>query len=92
MNFDFKEDYILENEAVRLEPLKISDYDILIHYSENEPEIWEYNAGGANGKENLKNIFLMPFYNENRKKNTHLLFWTKSLTTMLEALVFTVYF
>jgi RimJ/RimL family protein N-acetyltransferase len=54
MNFDFKENYILENEFVRLEPLKLSDFDVLLNYSENEPEIWEFNSGGANGKENLE--------------------------------------
>lgn len=54
MNFDFKKDYVLENEFVRLEPLKSSDYKVLLNYSENEPEIWEFNSGGANGKENLE--------------------------------------
>jgi RimJ/RimL family protein N-acetyltransferase len=54
MNFDLKKDYVLENEFVRLEPLKYSDYDVLLNYSENEPEIWEFNSGGANGKENLE--------------------------------------
>lgn len=54
MNFDFKENYILENETVRLKPLKTSDFDVLLPYSENEPEIWEFNAGGANGKDNLE--------------------------------------
>lgn len=54
MNFDFKEDYILENDFVRLEPLKSSDFDFLLPYSENEPDIWEFNAGGANGKANLE--------------------------------------
>lgn len=53
MKFDFKENYILENELVRLEPLKLSDFSILLPYSENEPKIWEYNSGGADGKENL---------------------------------------
>jgi RimJ/RimL family protein N-acetyltransferase len=54
MKFDFTENHILENEFVRLEPLKHSDFNLLLHYSENEPEIWEFNSGGANGKENLK--------------------------------------
>lgn len=54
MNFNFKENYILENEFVKLEPLKSSDFEILLPYSENEPEIWEFNAGGANGRNNLE--------------------------------------
>ncbi|NHQ79306.1 GNAT family N-acetyltransferase [Elizabethkingia miricola] len=39
---------------VTLRPLELSDYNTLLTYSENEPEIWEYNSGGANGKENLE--------------------------------------
>ena len=54
MNFNFNENYILENEWVRLEPFQSSDFDKLLFYSENEPEIWEFNSGGANGKENLE--------------------------------------
>lgn len=54
MKLDFKEKYILENEFVKLQPLENTDFDILLEYSENEPEIWEFNSGGANGKENLE--------------------------------------
>lgn len=54
MNFDFNKNYILENEWVRLEPLQLSDFDKLLPYSENEPEILEFNSGGADGKENLE--------------------------------------
>lgn len=54
MNLDFTEKYILENDFVLLQPLELSDYDLLLKYSEKEPEIWEYNSGGANGKENLE--------------------------------------
>ena len=54
MNLDFTEKYILENDIVLLRPLEYSDFDYLLEYSENEPEIWEYNSGGANGRENLE--------------------------------------
>lgn len=40
MNFDFSENYILENEWVKLEPLQPSHFEKLLLYSENEPEIW----------------------------------------------------
>jgi N-acetyltransferase len=53
MNLEFTEKYILENDMVLLRPLELSDFDLLLEYSENEPEIWEYNSGGANGKDNL---------------------------------------
>jgi RimJ/RimL family protein N-acetyltransferase len=54
MDFNFKENYILENETVRLRPLEMSDYDLLLEYSVNEPDIWSFNSNGANGAENLK--------------------------------------
>ena len=54
MNFNFKENYILENETVRLRPLEVSDFDLLLEYSVNEPDIWSFNSNGANGAENLK--------------------------------------
>jgi N-acetyltransferase len=54
MIFDFKNDYILEDEFVMLRPLQITDYEYLLPYSLNEPEIWSYNIYGAEGSEKLK--------------------------------------
>jgi RimJ/RimL family protein N-acetyltransferase len=54
MNFNFNENYILENEIVRLRPLETSDYNHLLEYSINEPDIWSFNSNGANGAENLE--------------------------------------
>lgn len=75
MKFDFKENYILENEFVRLEPLKHSDFEVLLSYSENEPDIWEFNSGGANGKENLeKYISNAILQRENEKEYPFIIF------------------
>jgi RimJ/RimL family protein N-acetyltransferase len=54
MNLNFKENYILENETVRLRPLEMSDFDLLLEYSINEPDIWSFNSNGANGAEKLE--------------------------------------
>ena len=54
MNFNFKEDYILENDVVRLQPLHSSDYEKLVDFSINEPELWSFNANGPDSPENLK--------------------------------------
>lgn len=54
MNFNFKEDYILENDVVRLQPLHSSDYEKLVGFSVNEPELWSFNANGPDSPENLK--------------------------------------
>lgn len=54
MNFNFKETYILENDVVRLQPLQPSDYEKLVGFSINEPELWSFNANGPDSPENLK--------------------------------------
>ena len=54
MNFNFKEDYILENDVVRLQPLQVTDYEKLVEFSINEPNLWRFNANGPDNPENLK--------------------------------------
>ena len=54
MNFDFSQDYILENEIVLLRPLEADDFSLLLPISINEPEIWKYSLVQAHGEENLK--------------------------------------
>lgn len=51
---DFNEDYILENDVVRLTPLTISDYDNLVHFSTQEPDLWHFSLMQANSPENMK--------------------------------------
>jgi RimJ/RimL family protein N-acetyltransferase len=75
MKFDFKENYRLENEKVRLQPLETSDFDLLLSFSENEPEIWEFNSGGANGKENLEKYIANAIsQRENEKEYAFIIF------------------
>ncbi len=54
MQINFNKKYVLENEFVRLRPLKVSDFEHLLEYSIHEPELWRFNSGGANGAENLE--------------------------------------
>lgn len=53
-NFNFDEDYVLENETVLLRPLRTSDFHHLLPYSIHEPELWKYSLLNAHGEENLK--------------------------------------
>lgn len=53
--FNFNEEYILENDVVRLSPLQVSDYDRLVHFSIDEPDLWYYSLVQANSPENMKN-------------------------------------
>jgi RimJ/RimL family protein N-acetyltransferase len=54
MQFDFHKEHILEDDRVLLRPLQATDYDALLTYSINEPEIWHFNAGGPTNAENLR--------------------------------------
>ncbi len=66
MDFNFKEAYILENDVVQLIPLQLSDYDNLITFSTNEPDLWQFNANGPNSSENLKK-YLKHAVNQRKK-------------------------
>ncbi|MDL5515034.1 GNAT family protein [Arenibacter sp. M-2] len=52
LNFNFKENYILEDEFVKLSPLKIEHVPNLIDIA-NETDIWKYSFVKGNGIENL---------------------------------------
>lgn len=51
----FSTEIILENEAVRLEPLSQNHYQSLLPFALNEPEIWNFSLYSAAGKNQLKN-------------------------------------
>jgi RimJ/RimL family protein N-acetyltransferase len=52
---DFNKEYILENSIVRLTPLKIDDFDNLVHFATHEPELWTHSLLQANSPEHMKN-------------------------------------
>lgn len=52
--FDFKKDYVLEDDCVLLRPLIMEDSKNLLSFSLFEPEIWKYSLITASGEENLK--------------------------------------
>jgi RimJ/RimL family protein N-acetyltransferase len=52
--FNFKHDYLLENEIAKLIPLQLSDFDKLVHFSINEPELWKYSLVRADSEDKLK--------------------------------------
>jgi len=54
MKLDFKAPLILENESALLRPLEASDFDALLPFSMNEPELWTYSLLPASGPQNLK--------------------------------------
>lgn len=53
LNFD--DQYILEDGRVILMPLDEGDYNQLLPFALNEPDLWKYSLVSAAGKEGLKN-------------------------------------
>lgn len=51
---DFNKNYILDNGFLQLRPLSIDDFEHLLPYALNEPELWKYSLTPADGEENLK--------------------------------------
>jgi len=55
VDFNFKENYVLENEMVLMRPLVTQDIIHLLSFSKNEPDLWQYSLVSAAGKKNLHN-------------------------------------
>lgn len=55
LKFDFTSNIILEDEFVLLRPLELNDYQNLLHFALEEPEIWTYSLVPAHGEQGLKN-------------------------------------
>lgn len=59
---------VLENDRVLLRPIEESDFDNLLSFSLNEPEIWKYGLVTAAGEENLKHYITTAVKNLNEQK------------------------
>lgn len=46
-NEHFSPDFKLENDRVLLRPMILSDYELLLPYAEQEPELWRYSLVSA---------------------------------------------
>ena len=64
----FQQQPFLENERVLLRPIQENDFDNLLPFSLNEPEIWKYGLLTAAGEENLRNYLAAAVKSMNEKK------------------------
>lgn len=69
MNFNFKEKYLLENERVFVRPLEYTDFENLVHFALNEPELWEYSLQKGSGIEGLKNYIDTAIANRDKENS-----------------------
>jgi RimJ/RimL family protein N-acetyltransferase len=66
-NFDFTQDYILEDEWVKLIPLQKADIEHLLDFSVNQPDLWKFSSLAAIGKENFTNYVNLALQNRSNK-------------------------
>lgn len=64
----FRDQPVLENERVLLRAIKENDFDNLLPFSLNEPEIWTYGLVTAAGKDNLRKYIDTAVKNMNDNK------------------------
>ncbi len=77
---DLSKDIILENDRVKLSPLKLEDFNELLPFSLTEPELWDYSLISGSGKKQLQSYInsalknratgiALPFVVFDREKN-----------------------
>ncbi|WP_299553496.1 GNAT family protein [Seonamhaeicola sp.] len=67
LKFDFDTDYVLEDNRVRLSPLKLEHIEPLLSIA-NETDLWTYILEKGNGLENLTRYVLSAIENRRFKK------------------------
>jgi len=68
--FNFEKEYILENEYVLLRSINIDDFNNLLPFSLNEPELWKYSLIEASGTSALK-IYIEKAISARQNKNEY---------------------
>lgn len=75
--FDFEKDYILEDEVARLRPLLGTDFDALVHYAVNEPDLWKYFVVSAAGEDGIRNFINLSLKGREEKRDYPFIVWDK---------------
>jgi RimJ/RimL family protein N-acetyltransferase len=81
IHFDFKKEYILEDDVALLRPLAIADFEHLM-YAAHQQEIWTFSTQKANTEESMKTYLGLalqgrreekeyPFVMIDKRTNTH---------------------
>lgn len=68
VQIDFSDEYILENEKVLLRPLQTNDFENLVRFSAEQPELWKYSLITAAGPGNLQNYLQAAERGRNEQK------------------------
>lgn len=64
---DLTKEHVLENDKVLLRPLVAADYEHLLPFSLNEPELWKFSLLSAAGEEGLKSYLQVATDNKHKQ-------------------------
>lgn len=70
MKLNFNTEYVLENSRVRLTPLKIGDFDNLVHFATTDSELWTHTLIEASSPEKMK-IYIEKALEGRQNKNSY---------------------
>lgn len=82
---DFTTEYILENEKVLLRPLHANDFENLVRFSAEQPELWKYSLITAAGPGNLQNYLQAAERGRNEQKEYPFIVFDKKAINTPEA-------
>ncbi len=66
--FDCAKNYVLEDNRVLLRPLQQQDYDLLLPFALNEPDLWQYSLVSPAGRDGLQHYMDLTFKARNDGK------------------------
>lgn len=81
MDFNFKEKYQLENERILVRPLEHTDFENLLHFALNEPELWEYSLQKGSGVEGLKTYIDTAITNREKENSYPFIVFDKKINS-----------
>lgn len=75
----FEEDYILEDERVKLRPLLLEDVATLKYFALNEPELWRFSTVPVAGEDGLQRYIHQALLGRNEQKEYPFIVYDKQL-------------
>ncbi len=75
--FHPQNDYLLQNDRVLLRPLHSTDWQHLLPFAQQEPELWRYALAGAAGPDNLRQYIAAALEGRASGKEYPFIVWDK---------------
>ena len=78
IEFNFSNDYVLEDERVQLRPLEQEDYELLLPFALQEPELWTYSMVSPAGAAGMQSYIMQALNARNEKKEYPFIVYDKA--------------